>query len=146
MKNYYFNAYLERLDENVNCDDVCFIVVNNVKEFKNFSDEINLIDCGVTSTGIYHIHLESEEWRELNPRIKSPVFEILNPYLNKKENNTKKNNTADKKENTFNYVIEFKKGGSMSKNNCQKSFHSLDKLCDSIIFNKNTKRVIIEVN
>lgn len=148
MKNYYFNRCLDVLEENTiyDCGDIYYIVVNNVEKFKAFCDKINMIDDGVTSTGVYYFNYEYEEWVKSKPCINTPIYSILTKYLNKKEDNTKNNNVTDKKENTLNYVIEFKKGGSMSKNNCPKSFHLLSELSDSIIYNKNVKKVIIEVN
>ena len=152
MKNYYFNSYLEILDENTinDCEEVWYTVVNDVKKFKTFSDRINMIDYGVTSTGIYLHNLESEEWRELNQCIKSPLYNILIKYLNKTKDDTKKNSTMNSKEKTFNYSIEFKNGDFISKENCNKSFdeiiNSVKDLYNSAVFGGNVKKITIEMN
>ena len=148
MKNYYFNTFLEMLDENAikDCDEVCYAVVNDVEKFKAFCDRLDMIDYGVTSTGIHLFDTGYGEWTELNPC----VYDVLNKCLNKIENDTKKNNTMDNKEKTFNYSIKFKNGGFISEENCDKSFdeiiNSVKDLYNSAVFGGNVKKITIEMN
>ena len=48
MKNYYFNSRLDVLDENaiVDCEDIYYIVVNDVEEFKTFCEKVNMMEDG----------------------------------------------------------------------------------------------------
>lgn len=155
MKNYYFNSRLDVLDENavVDCDEVCYAVVNDVEKFKVFCDGIDMIDYGVTSTGVHYFDESYGEWRGLSTG--AFAYSRIVKYLGKtdddiKENNTKENNTMDSKEKTFNYSIEFKNGGFISEENCNKSFdeifNSVKDLYNSVVFGDNVKKITIEMN
>ena len=147
MKNYYFNGYLNMLDENVvcDCDEVCYVVVNDVKKFKAFCDKINLINYGVTSIGIYCLNWECGEWQRFRQDMKSPIYNWLIKYLNKIGDNIKNN-----KEKLFNYSIEFKNGDFILEENCNKSFdeifNSIKDLYSSAISAGNVKTIIFETN
>ena len=148
MKNYYFDKYFNLLEENVinSCGEIDYIVVNDVEDFKAFCDEIDMIDDGVTSTGIYYYDTDFGNWEKLNP----DANDVLKKYLNKTEDNAKENNTMDNKEKTFNFLIEFKNGGFLSEENCNKSFdeiiNSVKDLYNSAVFGGNVKKVTIEMN
>ena len=64
MKNYYFNNRLDVLDENVmvDCIDICYMVINDIEEFKAFCEKVGIMDDGVTSTGMYHFDSDYFEW------------------------------------------------------------------------------------
>ena len=148
--NYYFNGHLDVLNENAvnDCDEVCYAVVNDVEKFKAFCDGIDMIDYGVTSTGVHCFDLGYGEWRELNTE--AFAYSRLIKYLGKEENDIKENNTMDSKEKTFNYSIEFKNGGFISEENCDKTFdeiiNSVKDLYNSAVFGGNVKKITIEMN
>jgi hypothetical protein len=157
MKNYYFDNDLNLLveDEVDDCEKVSYAVVNDVEKFKAFCDKICMIDYGVTSTEIYYFNFNEEEWQELDEFISLPIYDVLDKYINKteddaKENNTKENSTMDNKEKTFNFSIEFKNGGFISEENCNKSFdeiiNSVKDLYNSAVFGGNVKKITIEMN
>ena len=143
MKNYYFDKYFNLLEENMinSCGEIDYIVVNDVVDFKAFCDEIDMIDDGVTSTGIYYYDTDFGNWEKLNP----DANDVLKKYLNKIEDNTMEN-----KEKTFNFSIEFKNGGFISEENCDKSFdeiiNSVKDLYNSAVFGGNVKKITIEMN
>ena len=145
MKNYYFNDRLDVLDENAvnDCNEVFYAVVNDVEKFKAFCDGLDMIDCGVTSTGVYYFDLGYEEWRELST--KDVAYSQLIKYLGKIEDDT-----MGSKEKTFNYSIEFKNGGFISEEKCDKSFdeiiNSVKDLYNSVVFGGNVKKITIEMN
>ena len=150
MKNYYFNDLLNVLDENAinDCNEGFYAVVNDVEKFKAFCDGLDMIDDGVTSTGVYYFDLGYEEWRELNTE--DIAYSKLIKYLGKIEDDTKENDTMDGEEKTFNYSIEFKNGGFISEENCDKSFNEIINavrdLYNSVVFGGNVKKIIIEMN
>ena len=125
MKNYYFGDNLDVLNENAinDCDEVCYAAVNDVEKFKAFCDRICMIDYGVTSTGVHYFDLNYGEWRELSTG--ASAYSRIIKYLGKTEDDTKENNTMDNKEKTFNFSIEFKNGGFISEENCNKSFDEI---------------------
>lgn len=149
MKNYYFNGHTDVLNENAinDCDEVCYAVVNDVEKFKAFCDGINMIDYGVTSTGVHYFDLSYGEWRGLSTG--AFAYSRIIKYLGKEEDDTKENNTMDNKEKTFNCLIEFK-NGFYSEKNCNKSFDeifdSIKDLYNSTIFSGNVKKIVIEMN
>ena len=126
--------------------EIDYIVVNDVEDFKALCDEIDMIDDGVTSKGIYYYDTDFGNWEKLNP----DANDVLKKYLNKTEDNAKENNTMDNKEKTFNYSIEFKNGGFLSEENCDKSFdeiiNSVKDLYNSAVFGGNVKKITIEMN
>lgn len=152
MKNYYFDKYFNTLEENVtdDCEEIFYIVVNDIEKFRAFCDRISMVDDGVTSIGIYYFYHGYGEWRELNQYAHSTDYDKLVKYLNKTEDNLKENNIMDSKEKTFNYSIEFKNGGFISKENCNKSFdeifNSVKDLYNSVVFGDNVKKITIEMN
>ena len=79
MKNYYFNNRLEVLDENGinNCEDVYYIVVNDVEEFKTFCEKVEMMDEGVMSTGIYYFDGDYGEWKEFNLRVYNTLIKYM---------------------------------------------------------------------
>jgi hypothetical protein len=152
VKNYYFNGYLDILDENT-IDDynkMFHVVVNDVEKFKIFCNEKGIMEKGITSTGIYYSSLEYGKWKKLNQSANILVYNKLAEYLNKIEDETKENDTMDNKEKTFNYSIEFKNGGFISEENCNKSFdeifNSVKDLYNSAVFGGNVKKITIEMN
>ena len=148
MKNYYFDTFFNLLEENMinSCYEIDYIVINDVEDFKAFCDEIGMVDDGVTSTGIYYYDTDLGNWEKLNP----DANDVLKKYLNKTEDNAKENNTMDNKEKTFNFSIEFKNGGFISEENCDKSFdeifNSVKDLYNSAVFGGNVKKITIEMN
>ena len=80
MKNYYFNNRLDVLDENEinDCGDIYYIVVNDVEEFKTFCEKVDMMDDGVTSTGMYYFDGDYGEWTEYDLH----VYNTLTKYLN----------------------------------------------------------------
>ena len=150
MKNYYFNDRLDILDENAvnDCNEVFYAVVNDVEKFKAFCDGLDMIDYGVTSTGVHYFDLGYEEWRELS--IEDIAYSKLIEYLGKIEDNTRENDIMDGEEKTFNYSIEFKNGGFISEENCDESFdeiiNAVRDLYNSVVFGGNVKKIIIEMN
>lgn len=152
MKNYYFNDCLDILDENAisDCEDISYIVVNDVEKFKAFCDGMSMTDYKVTSAGLYYFNENYEEWRELNQYFYPKIYNDLIKYLNKTEDNTKENSTMNNKEKTFNYSIEFKNGGFICEENCNKSFdeifNSVKDLYNSAVFGSNVKKITIEMN
>ena len=77
MKNYYFNWRLEVLDENKidDCSDIYYIVVNDIAEFKTFCEKVNMMDDGVTSTGMYYF---DEEWNAFDLNVYNTLIKYLN--------------------------------------------------------------------
>lgn len=77
MKNYYFNWHLEVLDENKidDCSDIYYIVVNDIAEFKTFCEKVDMMDDGVTSTGMYYF---DEEWNAFDLNIYNTLIKYLN--------------------------------------------------------------------
>lgn len=138
--NYYFNDNLDVLNENTinDCNEVFYAVVNDVEKFKVFCDGLDMIDYGVTSTGVHYFDLGYEEWRGLSTE--DVAYSKLIKYLGKIED----------KEKTFNYSIEFKNGGFIAEEKCDKSFdeiiNSVKDLCDSVVFGGNVKKITIEMN
>ena len=138
--NYYFNDNLDVLNENTinDCNEVFYAVVNDVEKFKAFCDGLDMIDYGVTSTGVHYFDLGYEEWRRLSTE--DIAYSKLIKYLGKIED----------KEKTFNYSIEFKNGGFIAEEKCDKSFdeiiNSVKDLCNSVVFGGNVKKITIEMN
>lgn len=77
MKNYYFNWHLEVLDENKidDCSDIYYIVVNDIAEFKTFCEKVDMMDDGVTSTGMYYF---DEEWNAFDLNVYNTLIKYLN--------------------------------------------------------------------
>lgn len=77
MKNYYFNWRLEVLDENKidDCGNIYYIVVNDVEEFKTFCEKVDMMDDGVTSTGMYYF---DEEWNAFDLNVYNTLIKYLN--------------------------------------------------------------------
>ena len=77
MKNYYFNWRLEVLDENKidDCSDIYYIVVNDIAEFKTFCEKVDMMDDGVTSTGMYYF---DEEWNAFDLNVYNTLIKYLN--------------------------------------------------------------------
>lgn len=77
MKNYYFNNRLDVLDENEinDCGDIYYIVVNDIAEFKTFCEKVDMMDDGVTSTGMYYF---DEEWNAFNLNVYNTLIKYLN--------------------------------------------------------------------
>lgn len=152
MKNLYFNSCLDMLDENttIDCGKIQYVVVNDVEKFESFCDKIDMLSDGVTSTGIYYFSSNWAEWRVLNEVSYSEYYNKLVEYLNKVEDDAKENNIMDNKEKTFNYSIEFKNGGFICEENCNKSFdeifNSVKDLYNSAVFGSNVKKITIEMN
>lgn len=77
MKNYYFNNRLDVLDENEinDCGDIYYIVVNDIAEFKTFCEKVDMMDDGVTSTGMYYF---DEEWIAFDLNVYNTLIKYLN--------------------------------------------------------------------
>ena len=148
MKNFYFNDRLNVLDENAinDCNEVFYAVVNDVEKFKAFCVVLDMIDDGVTSTGVHYFDLGYQQWRELSAE--DIAYSELIKYLGKIEDDTKENDTMERKKKTFNYSIEFKNGGFIAEEKCDKSFdeiiNSVKDLYNSVVFGGNVKKITIE--
>ena len=77
MKNYYFNWRLEVLDENKidDCSDIYYMVVNDIAELKTFCEKVDMMDDGVTSTGMYYF---DEEWKAFDLNVYNTLIKYLN--------------------------------------------------------------------
>ena len=80
MKNYYFNSRLDILDENaiVDCEDIYYIVVNDVEEFKTFCEKVNMMEDGVTSTGVYYFDYDYGEWTTFDLHVYNTLIKYMN--------------------------------------------------------------------
>ena len=79
MKNYYFNYRLEVLNKNKidDCGDVYYIVVNDIKKFKTFCEKVEMMEDGVTSTGIYYFDEEYGEWKKFDLRVYNTLIKYM---------------------------------------------------------------------
>ena len=80
MKNYYFNWHLEVLDENKidDCSDIYYMVVNDIAEFKTFCEKVDMMDDGVTSTGMYYFDGDYGEWSAFDLNVYNTLIKYLN--------------------------------------------------------------------
>ena len=80
MKNYYFNWRLEVLDENKidDCSDIYYMVVNDIAEFKTFCEKVDMMDDGVTSTGMYYFDGDNGEWSAFDLNVYNTLIKYLN--------------------------------------------------------------------
>ena len=79
MKNYYFNSRLDVLDENVmvDCIDICYMVINDVEEFKTFCEKVGMVDNEVTSTGMYYFDSDYFEWIKYDLRVYNTLIKYV---------------------------------------------------------------------
>ena len=77
--NYYFNDRLDVLDENAvnDCNEVFYAVVNDVEKFKAFCDGLDMIDYGVTSTGMYYFDGDYGDWVEYDLRAYNTLIKYM---------------------------------------------------------------------
>lgn len=157
MKNYFFGQDGKILDEDtltsVGIGEIDYLYITDMISFENFASKNHMETLGAEEPEIFYRWDNEEElwlWVE-DDDIIDKLEKSMTDFDSKELSPLKKENEEmDTKGKTFNYSIEFKNGGFISEEKCDKSFdeiiNSVKDLYNSVVFGGNVKKITIEMN
>ena len=157
MKNYFFGQDGKILDENkissVGIGEIDYLYMTDMDAFENFAVKYDMETFGADEENIFY-RWDNEEsfwiWVD-DDSVIDKLKKSMADFNNKGFSPLKKENKeVDAKGKTFNYSIEFKNGGFIKEENCDKTFdeisNSVKELYNSPVFGSNIKKIAIEIN